>query len=203
MKRWLKIVAYIPLIQWLRWVQHVIKIYIKYPNVELCNHSWAYDCCFLGFNKIYENCYLSKVEVGKHTYIARDCLVHNSKIGAFCSIGNNVTIAPGAHPVNEFPSTHPVFYSTKKQNGTSFATTQQFIEMKEVVIGNDVWIGSHCVIIDGITIGDGAIIAAGAVVVSDVLPYSVVGGVPAKHIKYRFDETIVSKLLTEKWWEKY
>lgn len=76
------------------------------------------------------------------------------------------------------------------------------IGKKLVEIGNDVWIGSHVLIMDGVKIGDGAIIAAGAVVTKDVEPYSIVGGVPARHIRYRFSEEQIKKLLQLKWWEK-
>lgn len=68
-------------------------------------------------------------------------------------------------------------------------------------IGNDVWIGQNAVIMDGVKIGDGAIVAAGAVVTKDVAPYAIVGGVPAKLIKYRFDEATIKDLLRLKWWE--
>ena len=69
-------------------------------------------------------------------------------------------------------------------------------------IGNDVWIGLNATILDGVTIGDGAIVAAGAVVTKDVPPYAVVGGVPAKIIKYRFTESQIDFLLKFRWWEK-
>lgn len=70
-----------------------------------------------------------------------------------------------------------------------------------VIIGNDVWIGANAVILPGVTIGDGAVVAAGAVVAKDVAPYEIVGGVPAKRIRYRFDEDTIEKLLEIKWWE--
>ncbi len=69
-------------------------------------------------------------------------------------------------------------------------------------IGNDVWIGANVLILDGVTIGNGAIIAAGAVVTKDVPPYAVVGGVPAKIIKYRFNKEEIDFLEQLKWWEK-
>ena len=69
-----------------------------------------------------------------------------------------------------------------------------------VTIGNDVWIGANVCILPGISIGDGAVLAAGAVITKDVPPYAIVGGVPAKVIKYRFSEDIIKKLLKIKWW---
>lgn len=71
----------------------------------------------------------------------------------------------------------------------------------DIVIGNDVWIGYEAVIFSGVTIGDGAIIGTRALVTKDVPPYTVVGGVPAKPIKRRFDEETTEKLLNLKWWD--
>jgi acetyltransferase-like isoleucine patch superfamily enzyme len=69
-----------------------------------------------------------------------------------------------------------------------------------VIIGNDVWIGSNAIILQGCKIGDGAVIAAGAVVTHDISPYSIVGGVPAKKIKDRFTSSLCQKLLDSQWW---
>jgi hypothetical protein len=71
----------------------------------------------------------------------------------------------------------------------------------DIIIGNDVWIGAKSTIMSGVKIGHGAIVAAGAVVTKDVQPYSVVGGNPAKHIKFRFDEKQIEKLLEISWWD--
>ena len=71
-----------------------------------------------------------------------------------------------------------------------------------MVIGNDVWIGHGAVLLAGVKVGDGAVIAAGAVVTKDVEPYAVVGGVPAKTIRYRFPAEQIEKLLTLRWWER-
>lgn len=72
---------------------------------------------------------------------------------------------------------------------------------KRVVIGNDVWIGIRCIIMDGVSIGDGAVVAAGSVVTKDVAPYAIVGGVPAKVIRFRFNDSVIEKLLQLKWWD--
>ncbi|WP_299485003.1 CatB-related O-acetyltransferase [uncultured Allomuricauda sp.] len=70
-----------------------------------------------------------------------------------------------------------------------------------IKIGNDVWIGRDAKIMDGVTVGDGSVIATGSIVTKDVPPYAIVGGVPAKVIKYRFDEETIEKLLKLKWWD--
>ena len=123
-------------------------------------------------------------------------------IGRFTSIAPYVDWNPGVHPYETpYVTTSPMFYSTKKQNGVSFAKTQCFDEYKGgVTIGNDCWIGQHVFLVGGITIGDGAVVLAGAVVTKDVPPYAVVGGVPAKIIRYRYDEETRLWLLTIQWW---
>ena len=90
----------------------------------------------------------------------------------------------------------------------SFVRENKFTETRTadgeyaVVIGNDVWIGMGARIMEGVTIADGSVIAAGAVVVKDTRPYEVVGGVPARHIRYRFEEEERNRLLQIEWWKK-
>ncbi len=78
---------------------------------------------------------------------------------------------------------------------------QQGCKAEEVSIGNDVWIGTNATILAGVTVGDGAIIGAHALVNKNVEPYSIVVGTPARHVRYRFDEDVISKLKAQKWWE--
>jgi acetyltransferase-like isoleucine patch superfamily enzyme len=141
-----------------------------------------------------------KCVIGNHTYIARNSIVHLTTIGNFCSIGPNFICGYGIHPVNGI-STSPEFYSTMKQTGHTFSSTDKIEEVRPIVIGNDVFIGMNVSVLDGVTIGDGAVVAAGAVVVADVPPYAIVGGVPAKIIKYRFEEETRNKLIKIKWWD--
>lgn len=138
--------------------------------------------------------------IGRHTYFAKSKVVR-ADIGAFCCIGPEVVIGGlGAHPTH-YISTHPVFYSTRLQSGKTFAENNLIEEISRVKIGNDVWIGARAIILDGINVGDGAIIAAGAVVSKDVPPYAIVGGVPAKVIRYRFSPEVIASLLEWKWWK--
>lgn len=152
------------------------------------------------FVNIHNDCKMNGSSVGSYSYIAKSSEISYTDIGKFCSIGAEVWIGVGKHPPN-FISTNPVFYSTlNKQLGFSFSDKQLYEEFSRCTIGNDVWIGSRVMILDGITIGDGAIVAANSVVTKDVAPYSVVGGTPAKLIKTRFDEATTKKLLQQKWW---
>lgn len=174
---------------------------------------WAYDQNLFCFNpvrvsgnniteenvKLYEPYMIESCKIGKGTYIAMNSIISGTNIGNFCSIGPNFTCGYGIHPVNGI-STSPCFYSTKMQNGMTYTNEDKVIERKEINIGNDVFIGMNVSILDGITIGDGAVIGAGAVVTKDVAPFSIVCGVPAKHIRYRFSEEQVEKLLKIQWW---
>lgn len=137
--------------------------------------------------------------VDKYSYISHGCIIVETRIGKFCSIGNNVIINAGKHPT-DFVSTSPVFYSKNNVLKKCFSKVV-FSEYDFTVIGNDVWIGANAFIKGGITIGDGAIVGAYSVVTRDVEAYSIVAGNPAKTIRKRFDEDTIEKLLAIKWWD--
>lgn len=139
-------------------------------------------------------------KLGKYSYIGRDCLVLNTWIGKYCSIADDCKIGCPSHPVN-WLSTSPVFVDGKNILGINLAK-QKYEQIEKTLIGNDVWIGNNVLIKSGIIIGDGAIIGMGSIVTKNVEPYSIVAGVPAKIIKYRFEPQIIKKLLDQKWWEK-
>jgi acetyltransferase-like isoleucine patch superfamily enzyme len=163
------------------------------------------DCVFSGYNRIYRRAFLRSSKVGNMSYIAEGTNIGFTNIGAFCSIGPNVSLGGlGWHPTDRL-STHPAFYSSRLQAGTTFVAPSNELykdkELQHTEVGNDVWIGAGCIVLDGVTIGDGAIIAAGAVVTKDVPPYAIVGGVPAQIIRYRFDINTITALLKWRWWE--
>jgi acetyltransferase-like isoleucine patch superfamily enzyme len=151
---------------------------------------------------LYEKVQLKNVRIEDYSYVAYGSFIQNAVIGKFCSIGPDCKIGLGKHPISAFVSSHPMFYSTLKQSQIKLGDSQLFNEYEEIKIGNDVWIGANVIIIDGVKIGDGAMIAAGAVVSNNVEPYAIVGGVPAKHIKYRFGKQQIEWLLKFEWWKK-
>ena len=165
---------------------------------------------FEGHNKILSNVILDKVNIGYGTYIGNNSIFYNTVIGRYCSIGSNIKTIVSTHPTNKFVSTHPAFFSTKKQAGFTYTTKNSFEEIKyinkesktSIIIGNDVWIGDNVTILGGVKIGDGAIIGANSFVNKDVEPYVIQAGIPAKKIKYRFDKDEIEYLLRFKWWDK-
>lgn len=165
---------------------------------------------FEGKNKISSGATMLTSSIGYASYIGERSVIKNAKIGKYTCIANDVVTISGAHPTSKFVSIHPAFYSISKQAGFTYVNQNKFSDFKyideenniAVIIGNDVWIAACVKILEGVTIGDGAIVAAGSVVTKDVPPYAVVGGVPAKIIKYRFSEKDIQSLLEAQWWNK-
>lgn len=163
---------------------------------------------------VYRNC-----RVGKYTYGYEELLEYYpiaASIGRYCSINSTAHIWNNhpletitTSPILDYPGFYPWSeYERKKRlvdkhgihhNNASFENSA-IRDNRPVIIGNDVWIGANVSILPGVTIGDGAVLAAGAVITKDVAPYAIVGGVPAKVIRYRFSEENIRKLLKIKWW---
>lgn len=150
--------------------------------------------------RVYPPSHIFHSEIGNYTYIAQNAYVSMTKIGRFCSIGPGLLCGWGIHPINGL-STHPMFYSTQRQNGMTLSAYDKVAERKLITIGNDVFIGANVTILDGVTIGDGAVIGAGAVVSKNIPPYAVAVGCPIQIKSYRFSPDKVKELQKIKWWE--
>lgn len=160
---------------------------------------------FEGNNKIGKNT-IFEGSIGFGSYIGENCKI-SADIGRFCSISDHVRTISATHPAEKFVSTHPCFFSTKKQAGFTFVEKNKFSEYRKVnqydiSVGNDVWIGTDVLILGGVHVGDGSIIAAGAVVSSNIPEYAIYGGVPAKKIRDRFPEEKITYLKKMKWWDR-
>jgi acetyltransferase-like isoleucine patch superfamily enzyme len=136
--------------------------------------------------------------MARHSFCGYDCDIYHCDIGSFTSIANGVLIGGGEHPI-KWISTSPVFYEGRDSINTKFSEFNR-PEPKRTTIGSDVWIGARSIIKQGVNVGHGAIIGSGAVVTKDVKPYSIVAGVPAKTLRYRFTDEVISDLLDSEWW---
>ncbi|MFC5775031.1 CatB-related O-acetyltransferase [Ectobacillus antri] len=146
-------------------------------------------------------CKVRNTSIGNYTYLANNVSLINASIGKFCSIGPYVKIGLGKHPTDRF-STSPIFYSPSNSFNVSIVKDTTFVEFEKIIIGNDVWIGANAIILDGVNIGNGAIVAAGAVVTKDVPDFAIVAGVPARIIRFRFDEETREFVGKSRWWDK-
>lgn len=136
---------------------------------------------------------IDKVSVGNYTYGNIDILDFGTNeklsIGSFCSIAPNVKFILNADHCTNYFTTFPLKVKVLQNQD------KEGISKGDIIVGDDVWLGLNAVILSGVTIGQGAIIAAGAVVTKNVPPYAIVGGNPARIIKYRFEAEIIDKLL--------
>lgn len=149
---------------------------------------------------VYWGCNIVNSTIERYSYVCHDCEIVNTEIGAFCSISDKVYIGGDEHPAS-WVSTSPVFQNVKHSGPTKRFSKHELPKRPLTKIGNDVWIGHGVTIKAGVTIGDGAIIGSNAMVTKDVPPYSIVAGVPAKVIRFRFDDNIIQMLLKSEWWK--
>ncbi len=168
-----------------------LKNVVENSNIEIGDYTIYNDF-------IHDPREFQKNNVLYHYPINKDRLI----IGKFCSIacGAKFLFNSANHKMASLSTyTFPLFFKEwglKKEN-----VAQAWDQKGDIVIGNDVWIGYEAVILSGVTIGDGAVIGCRAVVTKDIPPYTIVGGIPAKPIRKRFDEETIKELQKIKWWD--
>lgn len=169
----------------------------KYPNTVIHTMNISRAAVLEQHVTISEGVIIgANVKIERYSYVNRYTEIGSAEIGKFCSIASFCSIGVDNHPT-DWISTSPLLKSAIKSMCIGYID-----EMERPIIGNDVWIGAHAVVLKGVHIGDGAIVAAGAVVTKDVPPYAIVGGVPAKVIKFRFEQDTINKLTALEWWNK-
>lgn len=168
-----------------------LKSVVDNPNIEIGEYTIYNDF-------VNDPCDFEKNNVLYHYPINGDKL----KIGKFCSIacGSKFLFTSANHNLGSLSTyTFPIFFDEWGLDAKNIRSAWD--NKGDIVIGNDVWIGYEAVIISGVTIGDGTIIGTRAVVTKDVPPYTIVGGVPAKPIRRRFDDETIAELLRLRWWD--
>ena len=168
-----------------------LKDVVPWPNIEIGEYTIYND--FVHDPRDFE-----KYNVLYHYPVNGDRLI----IGKFCSIacGAKFLFTSGNHSMRSLSTyTFPIFFD---EWGLDAKDIRQAWDNKgDIVVGNDVWIGYEAVILSGVTIGDGAIIGSRAVVTKDVPPYTIVGGVPARPLRKRFDDAAIERLEALRWWD--
>jgi virginiamycin A acetyltransferase len=181
--------------EWLR----LLRVQLRYPHAA---HIWSPRVHALarlgrGCGIAHDVVVNAGVTLGDWSYVSKGAILFSGTIGRFCSVGHYAQIGPENHPLDHL-STSPNLYKA----GRLIPQDSGWNEWgAPPIIGSDVWIGAHAIVLQGVNVGDGAVIGSGAVVRADVPPFTIVGGVPASPIRMRFDEATVAQLLELRWWE--
>lgn len=175
----------------------------KLSEQPLVHETAAVESSTLGrWTEIAERCRVSETELGDYSYMMQDCAVWCAKIGKFSNIAAAVRINATNHPtwrptLHHFTYRASDYWDDAGQEPGFFAWRRS----NAVSIGHDTWLGHGSTILPGVNVGDGSVVGSGAVVTKDVAPYTIVGGVPARPIRERFDRRIAERYQTLAWWD--
>ena len=175
----------------------------KLSEQPLVHETAAVESSTLGrWTEIAERCRVSETELGDYSYMMQDCAVWCAKIGKFSNIAAAVRINATNHPtwrptLHHFTYRASDYWDDAEHEPGFFAWRRS----NAVSIGHDTWLGHGSTILPGVNVGDGSVVGSGAVVTKDVAPYTIVGGVPARPIRERFDRRIAERYQTLAWWD--
>lgn len=175
-----------------------MKMLTESPNIH--ETATVVDCTLGRWTEVMPHVTMREVEFGDYSYIVRGGNVVWSTIGKFCSIAEGARINPGNHATWRAAQHHFTYRAAQFGLGEDDETFFRWRKDHWVTVGHDVWIGHGVTLLPGVTIGTGAVVGAGAVVSKDVAPYEIVGGVPARHLKWRFTPRQAEALLGIAWW---
>jgi len=153
------------------------------------------------WTEVGRNSLIEESTIGDYTYDDGDVSIMWADVGKYCSIANRVRINPGNHPVGRITQHHMTY--RRVRFGLDLRDDEEFFAWRRAhrcIIGHDVWIGHAAIVMPGVRIGTGAVVAAAAVVTRDVEPYQIVAGVPARPLRKRFTDDVISEILRSEWW---
>lgn len=175
-------------------IEYYVSKLIKKMHFKALKNSFVHKSSSVGAGSLLVNS-----QMGANSFCGYDCTINDTIIGKYCSIASNCEIGGASHSI-DWGSTSPVFNANKDQISQKYSR-HKFETSKVTVIGNDVWIGSRALIKSGVNIGNGAVIGMGSVVTKDIPPYEIWAGNPAKFIRKRFEDSIITRLNESKWWD--